>query len=239
METEPTIMPLAGHVFEDTIDGYFPLQESIKQMMRRQGFSAAIVSLNFAPAMDIPNLAPEDPVPLYVTDGFGCMINRMTLVVRYIGGEVEIEGLGNWKWFDGPLVDAPHFSSLYRLAEPAFIKGVGFRVGEVDTMLLGRIVEGNHPPQFALLRLNKNDVVTCDEVLKSLGWSSARIMLKSAACQTIDRDEALIVASILPLVGGVLSSAEPSSDFLIYRNDNGFDRGSSFLIDQHWRPFAS
>ena len=105
-------------------------------------------------------------------------------------------------------------------------------------MLLGRVEEGNYPPQFAVLRLGENDAVTCDEILKLLGWSSARIMLKSAACQTIDRDEALIVASILPLVRGVLTSAEPSSDFIICRDDNGFDRGASFLIDQHWRPFA-
>ncbi|MEP3233297.1 MAG: hypothetical protein ABJO30_10755 [Hyphomicrobiales bacterium] len=238
MKTKPTIIPLAGHVFEDTIDGYFPLQESLKQMMKRQGFSAAVVSLNFAPAMDIPNLAHEDPVPLYVTDGFGCMINHMTLVVRHIGDKVEVEGLGDWKWFDGPLIDTPHFSPLHRLAEPAFIKGVGFRRGEVDTKLLGHVEEGSHSPQFALLGFNKNDNITCDEVLKPLGWSTARIMLKSSDGKTIDRDETLVEASMLQRIDGAFTCIDPSSDFIICRDDKGLDRGSSFLIEKHWRLFA-
>ena len=130
METEPTITPLAGHVFEDTIDGYFSLQESIRQMMERQGFSAAVVYLDHAPAMEIPDLAPEDPVPLYVSDGYGCMINHMTLVVRYVDDEVEIEGMGDWRWLDGPLVDEPGFSPRHRLAEPAFIRGIGYHLPE-------------------------------------------------------------------------------------------------------------
>ena len=130
MKITSTITPLAGHVFKDTIDGYFPLQESLKQMMKRRGFSSAIIALRFAPAMEIPDLAPHDPVPLYVTDGFGCMINQMTLVVRYVDDEVEIEGLGDWQWLDGPLVDEPGFSPRHRLAEPAFIRGIGYHLPE-------------------------------------------------------------------------------------------------------------
>lgn len=230
METEPTITPLAGHVFEDTIDGYFPLQESIRQMLVRQEFSAAIVCLNYAPAMEIPDLAPDAPVPLYVTDGFGCMINRMTLVVRYIGGKVEIEGLGDWKWFDGPFVDALHFSPFHRLAEPAFIKGVGFRAGKVDTELLGSIEEGDNLTNFALLQQRENKGAGAEGILNALNWQTARMMYGNILRKAIIHHERR--------GSGLRKNEAMISEFILSRDVEECDESHSFMINHHWCPFT-
>ena len=228
MEKTPTITPLAGHVFEDTIDGYFPLQESLRQMMERQDFGLAIVSLRFAPAMEIPNLAPYDPVPLDVSDGFGCMINRMTLVVRHVGDEVEIEGLGDWKWFDGPLVDAPSFSSLHRLAEPAFIKGVGFKASDsvVKKMLQGD--EEGCLANFAVL--SSSDDITGEGVLNLLGWSSAYVLFGHFAVKAITRDSAVVGASKFELSGCI----DGTTELFLCRGGDVFEKHRNYLIKKHW-----
>ena len=217
MEAKPTITPLAGHVFEDTIDGYFPLQESLRQMMERQGFSSAIVSLRFAPAMEIPNLAPHDPVPLYVSDGFGCMINRMTLVVRHVGDEVEIEGLGDWKWFDGQSVDALSFSPLHRLAEPAFIKGIGFKANEETT-------------SARFVMLSNNDHITGEDVLNLLGWPSAYVLFGRFATKEITRDSAMVSASKFELAGCI----DGASELFLCRGGDVFENHQNYLIKKHW-----
>ena len=223
MEKTPTITPLAGHVFKDTIDGYFPLQESLKQMMERQGFSSAIVSLCFAPAMEIPDLAPHDPVPLYVTDGFGCMINRMTLVVRHVGDEVEIEGLGDWKWFDGPLVDVSSFSSQHRLAEPAFVKGIGFKANE-----------GGGLTNFAVLSRNGNGDITGEGVLNLLGWRSAYVLFGDFAVKAITRDSAMVGASKFELAGCIDGKCGGNSTLILCRGGDVFETHQDYLIKKHW-----
>ena len=222
METKPAITPLVGHVFEDTIDGYFPLQESIRQMMERQGLATAIVCLNYAPAMEIPDLAPSDPVPLYVTDGFGCMINHMTLVVRYIGGKVEIEGVGDWKWLDGPLVDTRDFSPLHRLAEPAFIKGVGFRANDTSS------------PNFAVVSRNGNKDVTCEDVLNALGWPSAHVLFGTFARAVITRDAAVVDASNFELVDLINGKDLDGLELILCRGEDVFEGYNHHLMKKHW-----
>lgn len=227
MAQTPTIIPLAGHVFEYVIDGYFPLQESLRQMMERQGFCATIVCLNFAPAMDIPNLAPQDPVPLYVTDGFGCMIRRMTLVARHKDGKVEIEGYGDWNWFDGPSVDALEFSTLHRLAEPAFVKGVGFKAGGIDTKLLGQVEEGTSLSKFALWQVGENEDLMHEKALDLLGWQAARMIFGGFARKAIVRDEAMI--NLIHKING------PPAEFILLRDDEEHDENHSFMVSQHLR----
>ena len=234
METKPTITPLAGQFFEDTIDGYFPLQESLKQMMERQGFSAAIVCLSYAPAMEIPDLAPSDPVPLYVTDGFGCMINRMTLVVRYSEGRAEIEGIGDWKWFDGPLVDAPHFSPLHRLAEPAFIKGVGFRASDLVAKKLEQLDAAARLANFAMVSSNSNEEISGEDVLNALGWPYAHVLFGAFARKVITRDTAVVDASKFELVGHINGKDLDDLELILCRGGDVFEGYNHYLMKKHW-----
>ena len=238
METKPTIIPLAGHVFEDTIDGYFPLQESLRQMMERQGFVAAIVSLVLAPAMDIPDIAPVDPVPLYVTVGYGCMINRMSIIVRYADGKIETEGLGDWKWYNGPSIGDRLFSPLYRLAEPAFVQGVGFKAGALNSSVLGPIEKGALPSGFALLRLDENETVSQGDVLQSLGWSAAQLLSGNLTSQMITSDEDVLEASKLKLTGEAIANHSVACDVVLCRDDKEFAKSTSFLIAQHWHAIV-
>ena len=230
METKPTITPLAGHVFEDTIDGYFPLQESLRQMMVRQGFSSAVVSLRFAPAMEIPELAPHDPVPLYVTDGFGCMINRMTLVVRQIGDDVEIEGVGDWRWFDGPWVDASSFSALHRLAEPAFIKGIGFKASDMVAHKMEQVGAGTYSAHFAFLSSRGKHDLTGKEALDLLGWPSARVLIGRFPVKEITRDSAVVDASKFELAGHI----DGSAGLILCCGGEVFDGYQQCMFKQHW-----
>ncbi len=234
METKPTITPLAGHVFKDTIDGYFPLHESLRQMMERQGFRSAIVSLCFAPAMEIPNLAPHDPVPLYVTDGFGCMINRMTLIVRHVGDEVEIEGLGNWKWFGGPLVGVSSFSPLHRLAEPAFIKGVGFKGSDLVAQKLGQAGDADYLANFVIL--SNNNGITSEGVLNLLGWPSAYVLFGDFTVKAITRDSAVVGASKFELAGHIDGKCGGNNTLILCRGGDVFETHQDYLIKKHWLP---
>jgi len=234
METNLTITPLAGHVFEDVVDGYFPLQESLKQMMERQGFSAAIVSLKVAPAMEIPDLAPKDPVPLYVTDGFGCMINRMTLVVRHVEDEVEIEGLGDWKWFDGSLVDASFFSPQHRLAEPAFIKGVGFRASDLAAKKWGQMDAAACSTNFVILSSNLHEDITGKDVLNVLGWPSAHVLFGSFAHKEITRDSAVVGALKFELAGYINGKSGGNDELILCRGGDVFEDYQHYMIKNHW-----
>jgi len=118
--------------FEDTIDGYFPLQISLGQMMQRHGFVQAFVSLRHQPMMEIPGLAATDPVPLNISAGRAGMIEELRLFVRVLPDDIWIGGEGAWVWFAG--ADTAVFDPMTRLAEPAIVSGVGF---ETDADLRG------------------------------------------------------------------------------------------------------
>ena len=114
----------SAKVFEDTIDGYFTLRESLGQMMQRNHFDTALVRILHAPAMEIPDLKPHDPVPLYITDAHSCMIHQMTLMVSTEDNKLTVSGAGQWTWADEHRLDDVQFSAEHRLAEPAFIRGI-------------------------------------------------------------------------------------------------------------------
>jgi len=126
-----------ARVFEDVIDGYFPLHVSLAQMMARTGFRAALVGLDQAPILEIPGLPPEAPVPLNIRAGRAGMIDAMVLWVQ---GDGSLSGQGAWRWFDGQTTDAA-FDPMTRLAEPAIVAGVGFQ-DAVDLDRLGHPLEG-------------------------------------------------------------------------------------------------
>lgn len=134
-----TRVPVDGFYFEDFIDGYFPLIQSLSHLMDRQAVDAALLVLRVAPMMEIPGLAPEDPVPLHINPVYAGQIDWLGVVVRRVTQEVRISGHALWTWNDRKRRNASHLSPTIRLAEPAFVRGVGFRDGGYDLKSLGPI----------------------------------------------------------------------------------------------------
>jgi hypothetical protein len=109
----------SGAGFEDIIDGYFPLQTSIAQLLARRSLSHAVLLLSHAPIMHIEGLSPQAPVPLSIRQGRAGMIDQMVLYAQ----TDALTGQGIWRWLDGtPVGDA--FDPQTRLAEPAFLQGI-------------------------------------------------------------------------------------------------------------------
>ncbi|WP_050927535.1 hypothetical protein [Aestuariivita boseongensis] len=122
-----------GTPFQDTIDGYFPLRTSLAQMLERQGFHAAVVTIDFAPIIHVSGLPADAPVPLNIRSGQAGLIHRLSVCVTAQG----LSGFGYWRWLtqaNGPPVD---LGPDIRLAEPAFLSGIGFGKGDVPAGLLG------------------------------------------------------------------------------------------------------
>ena len=166
-------LPVAGVFFEDTIDGYFTFEESLRQLMLRRGFGAAWLTLSHAPFVDLPELGPDDPVPLMLSrDADSGLIRVMSLIIVYHPDScslARLQGVARWSWL-GPASKPRHklskgmFSARYRLAEPAFVRGIGLwpgpypsnRFGCVrvagsgsDIQLISRTSESvDHPVQF-------------------------------------------------------------------------------------------
>lgn len=121
---EGAVRLVPGRGFEDILDGYFPLRETIGQMMRRHGFALAFVDLLHAPVMDIPGLSPDEPVPFRIRKEPAGMIDWMRVEARRDGDGLVLRGQGSWWWLDAAR-DTARFSPLVRLGEPAFVRGVG------------------------------------------------------------------------------------------------------------------
>lgn len=148
---------MKGAGFIDTIDGYFPLQVSLCQMMARRGLDCAALHLSFAPILDVPGLPATAPVPLNIRAGRAGMITEMRLLLRE--GGARITGYGVWHWFDaGPA--PPQFDPATRLAEPAIIEGRALAAEAVasvpDTPIAGQptqalaaLLRNGTPPHWA------------------------------------------------------------------------------------------
>lgn len=118
------VWPVPGRAFEDILDGYFPLGESVRQMMARNRFTSIWINLLHAPVMDLPGLPPTAPVPLHLPRAYSGMIDAMTLTAVLYDGGARMAGVGNWFWIDGR-EETGTFPALTRLGEPAFIRGIG------------------------------------------------------------------------------------------------------------------
>lgn len=113
--------------FDDLIDGYFPLQFSIFDLMQRRGLTTAVLSLSHAPIIDIPGLGTHEPVPLNIKAGRAGMIRQMTLRVAVTASSCTLCGEACWSWLDG--TDPGNvFNPLTRLAEPAYLLGHVFPI---------------------------------------------------------------------------------------------------------------
>lgn len=121
---------VSGCFFEDIIDGYFPLQTSLAQMMQRNGFEMALLSLSHAPIIDVPGLPHDAPVPLNIRDGRAGMIDQMAVWAWWSKDELKIAGDAEWRFWAGQ-ESGVTFDPMTRLAEPVVVSGLGvFQTGE-------------------------------------------------------------------------------------------------------------
>lgn len=120
--------PALAEPFEDILDGYFTLKESVRQMMARHDLTWAWLVIQHAPVMDIAGLGPLDPVPLHLRDGYAGLIDGLTLTALRDGDNVRLTGAGAWRWLD----DRPDLAlpSDIRLGEPAYFRGFGLSMSE-------------------------------------------------------------------------------------------------------------
>ena len=120
-QPQTEIDPTPLFLFEDTIDGYFPLRISLSQMMERLGTALAYVQIEHAPILEVPGLAPDAPVPLNIRSGRAGLIDTLDLKVEQTENGTQISGLGQWRWLDGQ--ENAVLDPMTRLAEPAFLHG--------------------------------------------------------------------------------------------------------------------
>jgi hypothetical protein len=92
--------------------------------MRRNGFAQALVRITHAPVMQIPGLDAQDPVPLNIRAGRAGLIDQLTLWISPSGPHTTLSGAGQWHWLSGEN-DTGNLAPMTRLAEPAFVQGLG------------------------------------------------------------------------------------------------------------------
>ena len=134
-----TRVPVDAFYFEDFIDGYFPLAQSLRYLMDRQTVDAALLVLRVAPIMEIPDLAPEAPVPLHINPTHAGQIDWLAVVVQRVMTEVHLSGHALWTWANPNRPSSSYLLPTIRLAEPAFVRGIGFRGGSHDLKSLGPV----------------------------------------------------------------------------------------------------
>ncbi len=114
-----------GLFFEDIVDGYFPLKESLRQLLIRQGFNFALISFIFAPILKNNQLKKHSPVPLHITRKNSGIICYFTALAKLDGADVFTTGVADWFWENEHPSKACNFFTTDRLAEPAFVRGIG------------------------------------------------------------------------------------------------------------------
>ena len=141
MDSNTIASGLVGELFEETIDGYFPLHVSLNHMLERTGYASAVVTLQYAPIMHIPGLTHNAPVPLNIKTGLAGMIEKMSFCVT----RNTLCGSGNWQWLQdensSSTKETVTLDSMTRLAEPCYLTGCGFASGTCSTSLLGSVCQ--------------------------------------------------------------------------------------------------
>ena len=118
------VVPIEGELFEDFIDGYFPLNVSLGHMLDRHGFASAWILMRVAPMMDIPDLAETEPVPLHLDPAHGGQIDWLSATIRLSGQTASLSGQARWNWNDPLKTKKDKIPTTLRLGEPAFLRGV-------------------------------------------------------------------------------------------------------------------
>lgn len=164
---------ISGCFFEDIIDGYFPLKVSLAQMMRRNSFEMALLTLNHAPIIDVPDLPPEAPVPLNIRAGRAGMIDQMTLWTWWSAGDLQMAGNAQWRFWTGEPGSAC-FDPMTRLAEPAFLRGLGILKNEVDPVHRTNVASQIHRTRMAKLIVDGGGAQRRILQLNTQGWANPR-----------------------------------------------------------------
>lgn len=165
-ETKGEVWPAPGRAFEDILDGYFPLGESVRQMMARNGFSSVWINLLHAPVMNLHGLPPTAPVPLHLPKTYSGMIDFMALTATLSDGETRLTGVGNWFWVDGR-EENNIFPTVTRLGEPAFIRGIGL-TADVEGSVTSPTIAIARPPSDVPLE------ESLEQATAQLGWQASR-----------------------------------------------------------------
>lgn len=142
--------------FEDFIDGYFPLGQSLCYLLDRRGFASAWIVMRVAPIMEIPGLRDHDPVPLHIDSKYEGQIDWLSASVRRSGSTAGYSGAARWAWNEPALDQSNVLSPFVRLAEPAFIRGIGFLPGDLQTDALGAIRGTSRRTAVSILMQNDN-----------------------------------------------------------------------------------
>ena len=177
---------LAGHAFEDILDGYFPLSESVRQLMERQHFICMWITILHAPVMNISGLPSTAPAPLFLPRIYSGMIDHMVLSAETSAGGIAMTGRGMWFWTDGR-AETGTFPPLTRLGEPAFVRGIGIcdvnaaDSGHTRRARIGMVrVDGAaNPPDLSV-----------GDMARQLGWHDGRAWRLSEADAGIRLDDA-------------------------------------------------
>ncbi len=184
--------PVNGRAFEDILDGYFPLGESVRQMMERHGFATMWIALLHAPVMNIRGLPPTAPVPLSLPKTYSGMIDNMSLLAVQCDEGVRLAGVGDWLWVDGR-AESETFPVSTRLGEPAFVRGIGIAADTSDASGEGSAAT------VALARLDNRQAMdnALAAVTRSLGWRASRVWGLGTAVSEIRRTPSVDTAHAL------------------------------------------
>ncbi len=167
--------PISGRVFEDTLDGYFPLEVSMQQMLERNSFAAAWVLMLYAPVMDIPDLDADAPVPLKLNRQHAGLIDEMDIVARAGVDRAKLSGVGAWRWVRPRSENTVIFPPSCRLSEPIFIRGIGFHRSDdadIPTQHFGRLAHAIGPTSLAFVRSAPGALPV---QRASLGWNRVAV----------------------------------------------------------------
>ncbi len=170
--------PVSGRIYDDTIDGYFPLPESIRQMLLRLKFCSAWISIVEAPFIDLPNLPATSLVPVRLHPDTPCgTIQYMALVATLDNDKVRLSGVARWSWLTSRSTRADIFPLSARLAEPAYVRGIGLYRGKYKTSSYGDIAitdstTGNSSKIAGGIAWGKTSKWPGIQALDALGWNS-------------------------------------------------------------------
>lgn len=160
------VAAIGGCAFEDILDGYFPVHESVRQLMVRQCFTAMWITVRHAPVMKISALPSTAPVPLFLPETHSGMIDRVVLSVEKSADDIAMTGWGAWFWADGR-EDVGVFPPLARLGEPAFVQGIG--------IFNANAVERTHRTSVGLARIDHAPFdLSVGDLARQLDWCDAR-----------------------------------------------------------------
>ncbi|MCY4304296.1 MAG: hypothetical protein OXC62_05885 [Aestuariivita sp.] len=152
------IIPIEAKPFEDFVDGYFPLAVTLAHLLERRRFESALMVIRVAPIMDIPNLESMAPVPLHINPRYSGQIDWLVAAVHRPQPRLSavISGWAQWHWNDILRGKVSRLPYSLRLAEPAYVRGVGFYPGNLHTCSLGYVRPVNTSSSVAVSTPNAN-----------------------------------------------------------------------------------